>query len=316
MDIQSYLDTLKSYEPSMIRTRRDLHRHAETGWLEYRTTALLIKKLKEHGIPVKYGKEIINKDYLWAYPSESVRKSAIDRALAEGADPEIIEKMDGFTGLCAVIETGTPGPVLALRFDIDCNDVTESTAADRQPVKDGFCSIHDGSMHACGHDGHASLGLHTCIALNEIKNDLCGTIKVIFQPAEEGVRGAQSIAEGGILDDVDYLLTGHLGMGWNTGSLVALSKGFLSTTKVDAEFKGVSAHAGMSPQDGKNAILAACSATLAMHTACQDSRGASRINVGTIQGGSGRNVVPADAMIRFETRGETADIQELVLKKR
>ena len=55
MDIQSYLDTLKSYEPSMIRTRRDLHRHAETGWLEYRTTALLIKKLKEHGIPVKYG---------------------------------------------------------------------------------------------------------------------------------------------------------------------------------------------------------------------------------------------------------------------
>lgn len=315
MDIQSYLDTLKSYEPSMIRTRRDLHRHAETGWLEYRTTALLIKKLKEHGIPVKYGKEIINKDYLWAYPSESVRKSAIDRALAEGADPEIIEKMDGFTGLCAVIETGTPGPVLALRFDIDCNDVTESTDADRQPVKDGFCSIHDGSMHACGHDGHASLGLHTCIALNEIKNDLCGTIKVIFQPAEEGVRGAQSIAEGGILDDVDYLLTGHLGMGWNTGSLVALSKGFLSTTKVDAEFKGVSAHTGMSPQDGKNAILAACSATLAMHTACQDSRGASRINVGTIQGGSGRNVVPADAMIRFETRGETADIQELVLKK-
>lgn len=315
MDIQTYLDTLKSYEPSMIRTRRDLHRHAETGWLEYRTTALLIKKLKEHRIPVKYGKEIINKDYLWAYPSESVRKSAIDRALAEGADPEIIEKMDGFTGLCAVIETGTPGPVLALRFDIDCNDVTESTDADRQPVKDGFCSIHDGSMHACGHDGHASLGLHTCIALNEIKNDLCGTIKVIFQPAEEGVRGAQSIAEGGILDDVDYLLTGHLGMGWNTGSLVALSKGFLSTTKVDAEFKGVSAHAGMSPQDGKNAILAACSATLAMHTACQDSRGASRINVGTIQGGSGRNVVPADAMIRFETRGETADIQELVLKK-
>lgn len=87
MDIQSYLDTLKSYEPSMIRTRRDLHRHAETGWLEYRTTALLIKKLKEHGIPVKYGKEIINKDYLWAYPSESVRKSAIDRALAEGARP-------------------------------------------------------------------------------------------------------------------------------------------------------------------------------------------------------------------------------------
>ena len=105
----------------MIRTRRDLHRHAETGWLEYRTTALLIKKLKEHGIPVKYGKEIINKDYLWAYPSESVRKSAIDRALAEGTDPEIIEKMDGFTerrdlsSHSALISTVTMSPRAPMR---------------------------------------------------------------------------------------------------------------------------------------------------------------------------------------------------------
>ena len=131
MDIQTLLYELKKYEDSMLTTRRDLHKHAETGWQEYRTTALLIEKLKEHGIPVKFGKEIINKDYLWAYPSETVRKSAIDRALNEGADPEIIKEMDGFTGLCAVIETGKPGPMLALRFDIDCNDVTESTDTDR-----------------------------------------------------------------------------------------------------------------------------------------------------------------------------------------
>lgn len=315
MNIQTYVNELKKYESSMISFRRDLHQHAETGWQEYRTTALLIKKLKEHGIPVLYGKEIINPDFLWSFPSEETRTAAIRRAEAEGADPDILKEMDGFTGLCAVIETGKPGSTLALRFDIDCNDVTESQDSDRKPVKGGFCSIHTGCMHACGHDGHASIGLHTCIALNEIKDELSGTIKVIFQPAEEGVRGAQSIAEGSILDDVDVLLTGHLGMGWKTGSLVALSKSFLSTTKVDAEFKGIPAHAGMSPQDGRNAILAACSATLAMHTACQDSRGAARINVGTIQGGSGRNVVPADAVIRFETRGETAEIHDLVLQK-
>ena len=315
MDIQAYLDELNTYEESMIRMRRDLHRYPESGWQEYRTSAFLIKELKAHGIPFKYGKEIINKDFLWSFPSEDVRTAAIERAVKEGADPEILKEMDGFTGLCAIIETGRPGPVLALRFDIDCNDVSESTDADRQPVEDGFCSVNSGCMHACGHDGHATIGLHTCIALNRIKDELSGTIKVIFQPAEEGVRGAQSIAEGGILDDVDLFLTGHLGMGWRTGALVALSKGFLSTTKVDAEFKGVSAHAGMSPQDGKNALLAACSATLAMHTACQDGRGASRINVGTLHGGSGRNVVPSDAVICFETRGETAEIQELVLKK-
>ena len=66
MDIQTLLYELKKYEDSMLTTRRDLHKHAETGWQEYRTTALLIENLKEHGIPVKFGKEIINKDYLWA----------------------------------------------------------------------------------------------------------------------------------------------------------------------------------------------------------------------------------------------------------
>ena len=77
-------------------------------------------------------------------------------------------------------------------------------------------------MHACGHDGHASLGLFVCLALNAIRKDLSGVIKIIFQPAEEGVRGAQSIAESGILDDVDWFLSGHLGMGWKTGELLAL----------------------------------------------------------------------------------------------
>lgn len=88
--------------------------------------------------------------------------------------------------------------------------------------------------------------------------------------------------------------------------LVALSKGFLSTTKVDAEFKGVSAHAGMSPQDGKNAILAACSATLAMHTACQDSRGAPGSTSERSRAEADGMWSRQDAMIRFETRGETA----------
>ena len=61
-------------------------------------------------------------------------------------------------------------------------------------------------MHACGHDGHASMGIAVCQALNERKDQLKGTIKVIFQPAEEGVRGAKSIVDNGNLDGVDYLI--------------------------------------------------------------------------------------------------------------
>lgn len=315
MNINSYLETLNSYEDFLTGQRRDFHKHAEPGWREFRTTAKIIKILEENGIPVKYGREIINKNYLWSYPSPEEIDACMERAVNQGADPEIIKKMDRFTGACAVLETGKPGPVVALRFDIDCNDVGETSDADHKPAADGFSSVNSGCMHACGHDGHATMGLAVCRALNEIKEELSGTVKVIFQPAEEGVKGAQSIAEGGILDDVDIFLTSHLGMGWKTGELVALSKGFLSTTKVDASFHGLSAHAGMSPQDGKSAILAACAAALAMHTACQDARGAARINVGTIKGGSGRNVVPENAVIQLETRGETADIQETVFSR-
>lgn len=312
MEIKTILEGLSRFEEPMIQKRRDFHRFAEPGWREFRTTAALIQTLTEHGIPVIYGKDMIHKDYLWSYPTPDEIDANIRRALEQGADEKILTQMETFTGCCALIETGRPGPVAALRFDIDCNPVAESCDAGRVPVDQGFASENEGFMHACGHDGHASLGLHICLALNEIKDQLKGVVKVIFQPAEEGVTGAQAVAESGLLDDVDYFFTSHLGMEWPSGTLAALCKGFLATRKIDAQFHGLSAHAGASPQDGKNAILAACSATLAMHTACQDSRGAARINVGTITGGTGRNVVADYAALSLETRGVTAKIEENV----
>lgn len=315
MNIEEYLSGLERFAVPMTEMRRDFHRYAEPGWKEFRTTAKIIACLKEHGIPFQYGHEIINREYLWSYPSEAEIDQSIARAVSQGADPAVIDQMERMTGACAVIETGRPGPVLALRFDIDCNDVGENTDPAHPPVSGGFCSENSGCMHACGHDGHASLGLAVCMALNEIKDELSGTVRVIFQPAEEGVRGAQSVAESGILDDVDMFLTSHLGMGWKTGELAALSRGFLSTTKIDAEITGLSAHAGASPQDGNSAILAACAAALAMHTACQDARGMARINVGTINGGTGRNVVADRAVLKLETRGETAEIERSVYKR-
>lgn len=212
MDITSYLNSLEDCREALIRFRRDLHRHPEPGWKEFYTTARLIAALKDHGIPVRYGKEILHRDYLWGYPPQKELDVCMERAVSQGADAGIIKEMDGFTGAMAVIETGNPGPVTALRFDIDCNDVGEDMDPCRLPVKNGFSSENCGCMHACGHDGHASLGLFVCLALNAIRKDLSGVIKIIFQPAEEGVRGAQSIAESGILDDVDWFLSGHLGM--------------------------------------------------------------------------------------------------------
>ena len=123
MEISTYLDRLEDCREPMIRFRRDLHRHPEPGWREFYTTARIIGALREHGIPVKYGKEIIHRDFLWGYPAQEELDACMKRAGSQGADAGIIEEMEGFTGAMAVIDTGIPGPVTALRFDIDCNDV-------------------------------------------------------------------------------------------------------------------------------------------------------------------------------------------------
>lgn len=87
---------------------------------------------------------------------------------------------------------------------------------------------------------------------------MAGTIKLIFQPAEEGVRGARAMVAKGIVDDVDYMFGGHIGFkATKSDSLVCLTGGFLATTKLDASFKGESSHAGAAPERGRNALLAA-----------------------------------------------------------
>ena len=206
-----------------------------------------------------------------------------------------------------------PGPVVALRVDMDANDLSEATEEKHRPFKDGFSSVNKGAMHACGHDGHTAVGLAVAEVLAGLKDELAGTIKLIFQPAEEGVRGAKAMMCKGVVDDVKYIVGMHLGVNLKKlGQVACRTEGFLATTKVDAAFTGTPAHAGAAPETGKNAILAACTATLNLHAISRHSQGASRINVGVIQGGSGRNVIPANSVIKVETRGATSDINEYV----
>ena len=206
-----------------------------------------------------------------------------------------------------------PGPVVALRVDMDANDLVEAAEEKHRPFKEGFASINKGAMHACGHDGHTAVGLAVAEVLAGLKDELAGTVKLIFQPAEEGVRGAKAMMSKGVVDDVKYIVGMHLGVNLKKcGQVACKTEGFLATTKVDAVFTGTPAHAGAAPETGKNAILAACTATLNLHAISRHSQGASRVNVGVIQGGSGRNVIPANAVIKVETRGANSDINEYV----
>src|SRR5699024_4123552 len=130
--------------------------------------------------------------------------------------------------------------------------------------------------------------------------------------AEEGTRGAKSMAAAGVVDDVDYFIASHIGTGVPHRHFVAANNGFLATTKMNVSFQGTASHAGGNPELGKNALLAAASAALNMHAISRHSAGASRVHVGELHAGSGRNVVANQATMLIETRGETSAINDYI----
>lgn len=311
MNIEKILAEADKYDELCVKIRRDFHKYAELSWLEFRTTSKIMEFLMERGIPVSCATDVVNPEYVWSFPSKEVLEFHKKRAIEQGANPAMIEKMGDYTGCMAVIETGKPGPVIAIRADIDCNDIGEAEDDEHRPYREGFASVNPKFMHACGHDGHAAMAMITAAILNDVKEELCGTIKVIFQPGEEGDKGAKSVAESGILDDVDYIMANHiLHTDGEYPALRGAQKGLLSTTKFDVAIHGKASHSGAAPQEGNNAILAAVMAIGGMTGFLQDGRGMSRLNVGVIQGGTGRNVVPESCFFKAETRGETTEMEQ------
>ena len=290
--------------------RRDFHKYPERGWTEFRTTAKIAEQLAECGWPLRFSKDFLRAEDIMGRDIDVEREKS--RATAQGADEKLIAEMGGYTGLTAELDAGREGPVLALRFDIDCVECREAKDERHFPAREGFSSVNDGLMHSCGHDGHAAVGLALARLLMDERKRLCGKVVLIFQPAEEGVRGGYAMARGGVADGADYFLTMHLGLGRPTGSVVCGMGGFLCSTKFDAGFAGVGAHAGAEPERGRNALLAAASAALNLHAIAPHSGGATRVNVGVLRAGEGRNVVPPAALMKIETRGEDAQVAKYV----
>lgn len=312
--MKEILDLVKEREAKLISYRRDFHKHAEVAWTEFRTASIVAETLVNLGYQVLVGEEVIAADKMMGVPSVDELTRQQQRALTQGADAKWVEKMNGGkTGVVGVMRFDRPGPTVAFRFDMDANDVVEAKSQSHRPCREGFASINTGAMHACGHDGHTAVGLVFAEVMAQSKAQLSGTIKFIFQPAEEGVRGAKAMAASGVVDDVDYLMGMHLGIGLKkNGQVTCQTEGFLATTKLDAVFTGTPAHAGAAPETGRNALLAAASAALNLHAISRHSQGASRVNVGVLQAGTGRNVVPANAVLKLETRGSTTQINEYV----
>ena len=311
--LDQIVKTADSLLPEMVATRRDLHKHAESGWLEMRTSSIVARKLTDLGYKVLVGEDVCDREARMGVPDQAVLDANYARAEAQGADPEFLPyTKDGMTGVIGILECGE-GPTVAMRFDIDALGVFEAQDPEHKPYAENFASVNRGFMHACGHDGHTTIGLGVARVLTDLRDRLHGTVKLIFQPAEEGVRGAKSIVEKGHLDGVDFLLGNHIsGRSAKTGSadVIPGSYSSLATTKYDVIYRGKAAHAGSAPHMGNNALLAAASAVLNLNAIPRHGQGASRVNVGTLHAGSGRNVIADEAKMELEIRGATTEIND------
>lgn len=296
----------------LINWRREFHRFPEIGWAEFWTTSRIADYLEEMGFDILMGKQIINEEFVRGRQIVVV-ENGLANAKAYGAKDKWLDKMDGYTGCVAIFDSGKPGKTIALRFDIDCVNVTETKDPNHIPNKFGFSSINEGFMHACGHDTHITIGLGTALWIAQNKDKLTGKVKIIFQPAEEGVRGAVAIAASGIVDDADYFAGSHISFCANSGTVISDLQNFLSTTKIDIRYKGKPAHAGAAPQLGRNALLAAAHAVTQLHGISRHGEGMTRINVGVLKAGEGRNVIPTQATIQLEVRGENKAINQYMV---
>ena len=231
-------------------------------------------------------------------------RAYVEEKLKELGIPFVENKTD--SGLIATIKGEKEGKTIVLRADMDALPIQEANEVD-------YISRHEGCMHACGHDGHTALGLSLARWIGENKDELCGSFVLIFQPAEEGTRGAAPIAAKGWVDDVDYFFAGHCGMYCQKGEIGICSGGFFATSKLDIRFTGVPSHAGAFPERGRSALSAACSAVMMMQGISRTSQGDSRISIGKLTAGEGRNVTPVHALIQLETRGETEEVNEFLV---
>lgn len=297
----------------LIRLRRDFHRYPETGWLEMRTSAKIAEYLTSLGMEVLTGKEVCREEARIGVPPQEVLDLHFRKVQEQGASPEFLteEMGQGYTGVVGILHCGE-GPSVALRFDIDALPMEEAQDLEHRPFCEGFSSQNPGMMHACGHDCHTAIGLETAKILSALKNHLHGTVKFLFQPGEEGTRGAYAMVENGHLDGVNYFAGTHVAPDdkEDDGDITPGTYGSLATCKYNVFFHGQAAHAGGFPEEGKNAVLAAAHAAVGLSGIARHSQGISRVNVGVIRGGSNSNVVADEAMISMEVRGETDEINQ------
>jgi amidohydrolase len=253
-------------EQKVIGWRRDIHEHPELGNHEVRTAALIAKHLQSLGIEVK---------------------TAV-----------------GITGVVGILKGDKPGPVVALRADMDALPVVERTPVPfASKVKVQYNGKESGVMHACGHDTHVAILMGVAEVLAGMRKELKGTVKFIFQPAEEGAAqgeeaGAELMIKEGVMDNpkVDVIFGLHINSQTEVGKIKYKPGGILaSVDDMKIIVKGRSAH-GAYPWSAIDPIVASAQiinnlqAIISRNLNITENAGI--VTIGAINGGNRGNIIP------------------------
>jgi amidohydrolase len=253
-------------ETQVVAWRRDIHEHPELGNEEKRTAALVEAQLKKLGLEVQTG---------------------VAR-----------------TGVVAILRGGKPGPVVALRADMDALPVTESVNIPfASKARTTYNGQEVGVMHACGHDTHVAMLLGAAEVLSQVKKDLPGTVKFIFQPAEEGSLpgvegGAKLMVKEGALENpkVDAIFGVHINAQTEVGILKYRPGGEMASSDVfSIKVKGKSAH-GAYPWLAVDPVVTAAQIIMGLQTIVSRqtelTQDAAVLTVGMVHGGVRNNIIP------------------------
>ena len=228
-----------------------------------------------------------------------------------GVEHEANEK-----GSCVVayINRGKPGKTIAVRADMDALPVQEETGLE-------FASKEPGKMHACGHDVHTACLLGLAKVLKGMEGELNGSVKLLFQPAEELGTGSPVLIADGVLDDVDEVVgmhNGNLGDGAEPGDLVFSTGPMMATMdKFTLTIKGQGAH-GSTPQASIDPITIASYVITSLQEIISrecDPRDAAVITIGSIHGGDAFNIIPDTCELAGTTRVFTNEMRDFIERR-
>jgi len=278
----------KAIEPKIIEWRRYFHERPELSNQEYKTGKFIAEYLKSIGLEVQY----------------PVAK----------------------TGVVALLKGSKPGPVIALRADIDGLPVTERNSLPfASKEKSVLGGQETGVMHACGHDSHMSMLMAVAEILSSNKAELKGTVKFIFQPAEEGaygeIAGAELMVKEGVLENpkVDVIFGLHIQSLTPLGKIQYRAEGMMAAVDAfDIRVTGIGAH-GATPWDGVDPIVVASQIVTGLQSIISRqtelTKAGAVITVGSFHSGIRRNIIPEEAKLEGTIRTFDPQMQQKIHDK-